>query len=151
MEDLRSVLGVLRQDDVATVDLTPPARQEDIACIVDASRAAGVNAELHLEVAGLPDAVALTAHRIVREGLTNVHKHARDAATIVTVAGNEDSGVRVEVVNRRPVGGGSLLPGSGAGLLGLRERVTLLGGTIESGPSPDGGWRLAAWIPWGSS
>jgi signal transduction histidine kinase len=84
----------------------------------------------------------------VQEGLTNVHKHARGAATVVTVAGRPCAGLRVEVVNRRPVGQAALLPGSGAGLNGLAERVGLLGGTLESGPTTDGGWRLAAWLPW---
>jgi signal transduction histidine kinase len=84
----------------------------------------------------------------VREGLTNVHKHARGAATCVCVTGDEQQGLTVEVVNRRPVASAVLLPGSGVGLLGLRERVGLLGGTLEAAPSRDGGWRLAAWLPW---
>jgi signal transduction histidine kinase len=74
MEDLRDVLGVLRAD---TVDLAPPPRRDDIARVVDASRAAGVQAELRMDVDELPDGLARTAHRIVQEGLTNVHKHAR--------------------------------------------------------------------------
>jgi signal transduction histidine kinase len=89
-----------------------------------------------------------TAYRVVQEGLTNVHKHARGAATSVTVAGDEVSGVTVEVVNQRPVASATLLPGSGAGLLGLRERITLLGGSLQCGPCTDGGWRLAVWLPW---
>jgi signal transduction histidine kinase len=56
--------------------------------------------------------------------------------------------VTVEVVNQRPVSPGSLLPGTGVGLVGLRERVALLGGTLEYGPGTGGGWRVAAWIPW---
>ena len=93
-----------------------------------------------MDVDELPDAVARTAHRIVQEALTNVHKHARGAATVVTIGGDERHGVTVEVVNRRPVGGAALLPGSGAGLLGLGERVALVGGTFGSGPTPEGGW-----------
>jgi len=149
MEDLREVLGVLGADPADGADLAPSPRTQDIARVVDASRAAGVQADLHLDVDELPDPVARTAHRIVREGLTNVHKHARGAATVVTVAGGAVDGVSVEVVNLRPAGAPPLLlPGSGVGLLGLRERVGILGGTLEAGPSPDGGWRLAAWLPW---
>jgi signal transduction histidine kinase len=148
MEDLREVLGVLRADAVDGADLAPPPRRDDIARVVDASRAAGVQAELRMDVDELPDALARTAHRVVQEGLTNVHKHARGAATVVTVAGRPCAGLHVEVVNCRPVGVAALLPGSGAGLSGLAERVGLLGGTLESGPSADGGWRLAAWLPW---
>jgi signal transduction histidine kinase len=151
MEDLREVLGVLRADDADGSDLAPAPRTDDIVRVVEASRAAGVHAELHLDIGDLPDPLARTAHRVVREGLTNVHKHARGAATVVRVAGSESDGVSIEVVNRRPVGGAALLPGSGAGLLGLHERVDLLGGTLESGPSSDGGWRLAAWLPWSAA
>ena len=63
------------------------------------------------------------------------------------ITGDGVQGVTVEVVNRRPVGSAALLPGSGTGLLGLRERVALVGGTLESGPSPDGGWRVVGWLP----
>lgn len=149
MEDLREVLGVLRPEAANRADLTPPPGPDDIARIVESSRAAGVQAELHMAVDDLPAPIARTAHRVVREGLTNVHKHARDAATRVTISGSEASGVTIEVVNRRPAGGVvSLLPGTGVGLYGLDERVGLLGGSLESGPCPDGGWRLAAWLPW---
>ncbi len=149
MEDLRDVLGMLRDPAANGTELAPPPRRDDIARVVEASRAAGMHAELRMELDELPDPIARTAHRVVREGLTNVHKHARGAATTVTVSGGEERGVTVEVVNQRPVGGVSLLPGSGVGLLGLRERVSLLGGTLESGPCAAGGWRLAAWLPWG--
>jgi len=148
MEDLREVLGVLRSGADEVADLRPAPRREDIARVVEASCAAGVHAELRMEAADLPDAVARAAHRVVREGLTNVHKHARGAAAVVTVSGDEHRGVSIEVVNRRPVGVASLLPGSGVGLLGLGERVGLLGGTMTSGPCDDGGWRLAVWLPW---
>jgi signal transduction histidine kinase len=149
MEDLRDVLGVLRSGaDVDDTDLAPQPRSGDIQRVVEASRAAGVRTELTMDVAELPDTIARTAYRVVQEGLTNVHKHARGAATSVTVAGDEVRGVTVEIVNQRPVASGTLLPGSGAGLLGLRERINLLGGSLQSGPCNDGGWRLAVWLPW---
>ena len=148
MEDLRDVLGVLRAgSDGDGTDLAPPPRGADIERIVEASRTAGVRTDLTMEVGELPDAVARTVHRVVQEALTNVHKHARDAATSVRITGDGAHGVTVEVVNRRPVGSAALLPGSGTGLLGLRERIALVGGTLESGPTPDGGWRVVAWLP----
>jgi signal transduction histidine kinase len=115
--------------------------------------------DLTIDVGELPDAIARTAYRIVQEGLTNVHKHARGAATSVTVVGDREVGVTIEIVNQRPVSAMTLLPGSGAGLVGLRERVALIGGTMQCGPDtraggadrvggPDGGWRLTAWLPW---
>ena len=151
MEDLRDVLGVLRS---GTVDvdnarqLTPQPRTADIQRIVEASRAAGVHVDLTMNVGELPDSVARTAYRVVQEGLTNVHKHARGAATAVSVDGDPQRGISIEVVNQRPVSAATLLPGSGAGLLGLRERIALVGGTMQSGVCPEGGWRLSAWLPW---
>jgi signal transduction histidine kinase len=150
MEDLREVLGVLRVGaDVTERDLRPTPRAADIRRLVDASREAGVRTELTMTVGDdLPEPIARTAYRIVQEGLTNVHKHARGADTSVTIEGDESSGIRVRVVNHRPVSAATLLPGSGFGHVGLLERVVLLGGTLESGATPDGGWRLAAWLPW---
>jgi signal transduction histidine kinase len=149
MDDLREVLGVLRAGSPGDgTDLAPPPGVADIERVVDASRAAGVRTTLTMEVSQLPDAVGRAAYRIVRESLTNVHKHARGAATAVTITGDDVHGVTVEVVNQQPVSRASLLPGAGAGLIGLRERVGLLGGRLDYGPSADGGWRVAAWLPW---
>jgi signal transduction histidine kinase len=149
MEDLRHVLGVLGAGAGAEADdLTPQPTAADIERVVAASRAAGVQAELTMTVTDLPDSVTRDVYRVVCEGLTNVHKHARGAATTITVRGDAECGVTVEVVNRRPVSGAALLPGSGIGLLGLRERVALHDGMLEALPLEDGGWRLAAWLPW---
>lgn len=152
LEELREVLGVLRSEGGADgADLAPTATVADIARLVDASRAAGVGVELVDEVPDLPDATARAVYRLVQEGLTNVHKHARGAATVVTVVGSEPDGVTVSVVNRAPVAAallGDHLPGSGSGLVGLSERIRLLGGTFDSGAEPSGGWALRAWLPW---
>ena len=146
MNDLREVLGVLRAGGGLDQDLRPSG--DDIAAVVDASRAAGVRVALDDGVGELPDTLARTAHRVVQEALTNVHKHARGAATTVALRGDSGVGVTVEVVNQRPVASDALLPGSGAGLAGLRERVALVGGTLDAGPTASGGWRVSAWLPW---
>jgi signal transduction histidine kinase len=152
MEDLRDVLGVLRSGDLGEgLELTPQPRLADIERIVEASRAAGVRVDLAMNVDELPDSVARTAYRIVQEGLTNVHKHARGAATSVSLDGDPQRGITVEVVNQRPVSAATLLPGSGAGLVGLRERIALAGGTMQSGACGEGGWRMAAWLPWAAA
>jgi signal transduction histidine kinase len=149
MDDLREVLGVLRAGGAGDgTDLAPQPGTADIERVVEASRAAGVHTTLTVELTDLPDAVARAAYRVVRESLTNVHKHARGAATAVAISGDEARGVSVEVVNERPVSQVTLLPGAGAGLIGLRERVGLLGGSLGYGPSADGGWRVTAWLPW---
>ena len=151
MEDLREVLGVLRTGaDLDGTELAPQPSVADIERIVGDSLAAGVRTDLTIDlpVGDVPDTVGRAAYRVVREGLTNAHKHARGAAASVMVTGDAKAGLRVEVVNCASVFTTTLLPGSGAGLLGLRERVTLLGGTLDAGPTDAGGWRLVAWLPW---
>ena len=84
----------------------------------------------------------------MQEALTNVHKHARGAATDVPRCGAAGRGVTVRVTNAGRWPRDSLLPGSGAGLVGLRERIELVGGTLTAGTADDGGWRVEAWLPW---
>jgi signal transduction histidine kinase len=150
MEDLREVLGVLRQDVSADgADLTPVPNAADLTRLVEASRHAGVSVRTEIMLpADLPETIGRTAYRIVQEGLTNVHKHARGAATDVLVRRDAVHGMTVRVTNVCPVAAGSLLPGAGAGLVGLRERVGLAGGVLTAGPVSDGGWRLEARLPW---
>jgi signal transduction histidine kinase len=154
LDDLRGVLGVLRADEFAEgVDLAPQPQLRDVPRLVESSRAAGVAVTL---LDRLPDGAAprvpeltgRTVYRVIQEALTNVHKHARDAATTVILSGAPGQGLAVEVVNVRPVAADSLLPGAGVGLVGLRERVELSGGTLEAGATPEGGWRVRAWFPW---
>src|SRR4051812_26294846 len=151
LEDLRSVLGVLRDDTSETgADLAPQPQLRDGPRLVASSSAAGVGVTLVDELPDepVPELTGRTVYRVVQEALTNVHKHARDAATTVRLAGKPDDGLVVEVVNVRPVSAESLLPGAGVGLVGLRERVVLAGGTLDAGPTDAGGWRLRAWFPW---
>jgi signal transduction histidine kinase len=150
MEDLREVLGVLRTDlSHDGADLAPVPRAADLARLVEASRAAGVQVTSSLTLPDdVPALVGRTVYRVVQEALTNVHKHARGVSTEVLVIGAPGTGVNVRVTNVRPVAADSLLPGSGSGLVGLRERVTLSGGRLDAGPTQDGGWRVEAWLPW---
>ncbi len=153
LDDLREVLGVLRSGPTTAdgSDLAPQPGTDDIARLVAASREAGIDIRLDVDVDGtLPDIVSRTAYRVVQEGLTNVHKHGGGAATVVTLSGDAARGLAVSVANRRPAGAASRLPGSGSGLVGIAERVALIGGTVEAGPTEDGGWRLAAWLPFTS-
>ena len=88
--------------------------------------------------------------RIVQEALTNIGKHARGTAGGVRVTGAAERGLHVSVRNRLPVHAptGPTLPGSGAGLLGLQERVTLAGGTLVHGPDGSGDFVVDAELPW---
>ncbi|MDJ1130802.1 sensor histidine kinase [Streptomyces iconiensis] len=126
--------------------------------LIASSRSAGLPVVLRTtgEPRPLPESTERAAYRIVQEALTNVHKHASGAETEVTVAYQHDT-VRVGVRNRAPSGertgrgtapdGTPLLPSGGHGLIGLRERVRLAGGTIDMGPHPDGGFQVTAQLP----
>jgi signal transduction histidine kinase len=140
LQELRQVLGMLR------TDLDPAAAYADLAALVQASVQAGQPVQLRDAAGPLPPTLARVVYRIAQEGLTNAHKHAPHAATTVTV---ERSGKGVIVSIHNGAGDRAAdLPGSGSGLIGLAERVQLMGGTLDSGPEPGGGWRLHAELPW---
>jgi len=141
LQDLREVIGVLR----APVGELPQPTFADLPALVEASQAAGVPVELSLEVAGtLPDHVGRTAYRIVQEGLTNAMKHAPGERVTIGVTGAAGNGLAVEVRNPAP----DSRRGEGQGLLGLAERAALVEGRLDHGRTPDGDFRLAAWLPW---
>lgn len=143
--ELRQVLAVLRSP--APPPREPQPRLEQVADLVDGVRAAGlpVTLAVHGDQARLPAAVELAGYRVVQEALTNVAKHAPGAATEVDVD-VQATQLMVSVTNAPPATRPSPAP-IGVGLVGLRERVELLGGTLDAGPSPAGGYRLVAVIP----
>ncbi|WP_067634962.1 sensor histidine kinase [Actinomadura latina] len=100
------------------------------------------------DLGALPPEVAASAHRVVQEALTNIRKHAADAATVrVTLARvGRDLEVAVRDDGR---GRGRMLPSGGFGLTGLAERVGALGGRLRAGPRPEGGWEVVALLPGG--
>jgi signal transduction histidine kinase len=148
--ELRRVLGVLRQDDDDVSGPAPP--QPGLAGIDALARgvtAAGVAVELRHEGTPrpLPSGVELSAYRIVQEALTNVVRHAGGAAAIVVVRFETDA-LTVEVIDAGC--GTPLTPatvGVGRGLVGVRERVQVLGGSLVAGPLAEGGFRVAARLP----
>lgn len=151
VEELRQVLAVLRADRTADDDPIaqdhPQPRLTDLTRLVDDARRAGqpVTARLDVGSTDLPDAVQRTVFRVVQEGLTNARKHAPLAHVQLDVLADDD-GARVRLVNPLPVGvGAGEIPGAGAGLTGLDERVRLDGGTFEHGVR-DGEFHLTARI-----
>ena len=93
----------------------------------------------------LPARVDLAAYRIVQEALTNVLKHAGPTPEAEVRLSTRDNMLTIEVIDRGS--GASTLPGSGQGLVGMRERAALLGGTFEAGPRLGGGFRILARLP----
>ncbi|MBO2450046.1 histidine kinase [Actinomadura barringtoniae] len=153
MEDLREVIGVLRDDEHAAEPDRPQPALSDIPALVAESREAGAHIELEVKVldpAAVPARVGRHAYRIVQEGLTNARKHAPGAHVHVTVEASGGELV-VDITNPLPRGavahpGPPPMPGAGAGLVGLGERVALVGGTIDHGRTGDR-FRLRARLP----
>ena len=144
LTEMRRLLGLLREGDTG---VAPQPGLDDVRHLVDEARAAGmrVAADLPESAPDVPDGVGLAAYRIVQEALTNVRKHAGpDAAVDVRVA--VDRGVAIDV---RDDGRGAAARGDGRGLglVGMRERAAVHGGTLEAGPAPGGGFAVSARLP----
>jgi signal transduction histidine kinase len=147
MAEMRRLIGVLKADD-QDAELMPQPGLGQLDQLLDTVRSAGLPVEVVVEGTSrpLPPGVDLTAYRIVQEGLTNVLKHAGSAHARVTVR-YDDAAIAVEVADD---GRGVLTDpadGSGHGLLGMRERVAVFDGTLETGARPGGGFVLRARIP----
>jgi signal transduction histidine kinase len=147
LAEMRRVVGMLRVAEEE--DLRPQPGLVDVPALVEQSRAAGAEVALTLRPPGRPThaSVELAAYRLVQEALTNARRHSPGAPVDVRVVG-DDAEVVVEVVNRRD--GAIPAPrseSSGFGLVGMRERVRLLGGRLDAGPTDGGGFALTARLP----
>lgn len=149
MTELRRMLGVLRSNGDAPLTAPQPTLRALDALVADVtSSGIAVTVQRAGSLDALPIAVDLTAYRIVQEGLTNVVKHAPGASAVVAItpAAND---LTVTVTNTQGARrtGPEAPTGRGVGLIGLSERVELLGGTLAAGPQPLGGYRLQARLP----
>jgi signal transduction histidine kinase len=152
LEDLRAVIGVLRDEPAGDAPEPPQPTLDDLPALMAESRGAGMQVTFEYGVpadASVPAALGRNAYRLVQEGLTNARKHAHGTTVDVAVSGGPGTGLTVEVRNRIPVGQpvGPGIPGAGTGIVGLAERVALAGGRLEHGPA-GGDFRLHAWLPW---
>ncbi|CAM5248630.1 hypothetical protein STANM309S_05313 [Streptomyces tanashiensis] len=151
LAEMRRLLSVLRSDG-SEGERAPQPGLDRVQQLVEATVRAGVPAELRLaaDLGEVPQAVDLSAYRIVQEALANVVRHAPGASTRVSVRADE-GWLTVLVVNGPSLEEGSSVergvPGTGHGLVGMRERVRLTGGSLDTGPLPDGGFRVAARLP----
>jgi signal transduction histidine kinase len=167
LDELRHLLGVLRPE-TDPDGLGPQPGLADLPRLVEQTRRAGLDVALATDgvPAGLPARVDLFAYRIVQEALTNVVKHAGPGAHAKVRLGTDRRGIVIEVLDdghptesgsepadgRRPADADrpdtSGRP-AGHGIVGMRERARLLGGTLEARPRPDGGFRVLAHLPTG--
>jgi signal transduction histidine kinase len=144
--ELRRILALLREPHAGAMSRPQPSLA-DLEALAADHRAGGL--PVRLTIAGsprpLPGGVELSIYRIVQEALTNVVKHSRANGVTVTLS-YRAAGIEVEVIDD----GVPLAPDDGQpghGLVGMRERIALLGGTLEAGPRDGRGFRVAAWLP----
>lgn len=147
LEEVRSVLGVIRNEGDAP--LAPQAELAELPRLVAGVRSPGFGAELidRLEGAVPGRAAQFAAYRIVQEALTNVVRHAEATMAVVAIERLADE----LLVTIDDDGTGLAGAPEGSGILGMRERAALLGGSVEVGPSPRGGTRVTARLPWGAT
>jgi signal transduction histidine kinase len=150
--EMRRLVGVLRDDGEAAA-LVPQPTVGEIPALL--ARLASAGLDVDLEIDGIqrevPAGVELSAYRIVQEALTNTLKHAGAGHATVRLAWSQDH-LDVEVSDDGPAAGFTVpqqvrADSGGKGLVGMRERVMLFGGELEAGPSPHGGYRVAARLP----
>jgi signal transduction histidine kinase len=148
LTDIDRLLGLLRQDGVA--GRQPTQGIGDVPALVERIRTTGVDVELTApaDLPRIPVATGAAAFRIVQEALTNVIKHAGPAKVRVVIEVDGDLRLSVEDDGRGAAAERSADTGRiGRGLIGMRERATLLGGELTAGPRPGGGYRVAAQLP----
>ena len=156
LREMRSILDVLRQaDDQDPTQPAPGLAMVDV--LVATATGAGLSTTLRVEGTPrrLPATVDLTAYRIIQESLTNAVRHAGPASATVAL-GWSDSRLCVDVVDTGRGGtvngeaADGLVPGGRHGLVGMRERAVAVGGTVEAGPVPGGGFAVRAQLPTGA-
>jgi signal transduction histidine kinase len=148
LEEMRRLLGVLRDGEQADTPLTPQPDIDALDGLLEQVRAAGL--ATRLTRTGAPAAVSpgaqLAIYRLVQEALTNTLKHARGASAAEVRLHYDADTLSLEVVdNGAPAAGPAT--GGGHGLAGMRERAAAYGGAVEAGPHSQGGWRVRARIP----
>jgi signal transduction histidine kinase len=145
MDELRRVLGVLRDDAGGDVEHAPQPGLDQLAELLDAARGAGTPVRLVVEgrATTLAAGVDLTAYRIVQEALTNARRHAPGAAVDVELRYGEET----LTVSIRDTGPGAAATAEGHGLRGMRERAETVGGTLRTGPGEHGGFVVEAELP----
>ena len=145
MTELRRLLGLLRKGDGAP-SLAPQPGLDGVGDLVAKAREAGVAVRVRTDgdLTGIPRGVDLSAYRIVQESLTNVLKHAR-ARHVEVLLRSRGRCVEIDVTDD-----GTAAPGPGTGglgLIGMRERVAVYGGTVQAGPLDQGGYQVRAMLP----
>lgn len=152
LAEMRRVVGLLRETEGHSPDLAPLPRLTDLSFLVEKVRSAGVPVELSVEGEARPlaDGVELSAYRIVQESLTNAVQHGGPGVSAEVAVSYGDNALDVMVIDDGRGAAAASSNGGGNGLVGIRERVAVLGGSFEAGAKPGGGYRVHASIPYQS-
>jgi signal transduction histidine kinase len=144
LTEMRRMVGVLRTGD-APPDLAPPPTLDQLGSLADNFRRAGLDVVLETDGSpgSLPPGLDLTAYRLVQEALTNTLRHARASQVVVHIGYRQDC----LLICVRDDGEGPNGTPPGTGLLGMRERVAVYGGTLSTGAAAGGGFELRAELP----
>ena len=143
--EMREVVRVLRDDESA--DLAPASRVEDLERLVgESGERARIEVELSGETSRLSPALSGAVYRLAQESITNAQRHARGLTRIRVEVNVDDTSVELRVLDDgEPAAAGKA--SSGYGLIGMKERTQLLGGTLEACPGPERGWTVTATLP----
>jgi signal transduction histidine kinase len=153
MAELRHVMGLLAGPGGEHLDgpsdgLEPQPGLEQLDALLERVRAAGVPVRAAVSLPGpLPPGIDLAAYRVVQEALTNTIKHAPGAVASVTI-GHDGDWLEIEVSDTGGTPSARPRTGDGRGLIGMRERLALYGGTLDAGRTAEGGFRIKARVPW---
>jgi signal transduction histidine kinase len=143
LTEMRTMVRTLRRNEPA--DRAPSPRVADLERLTSRARTGPVvEVVLTGDVDGLPDAVGAAIYRLAQESVTNARRHARHASRIEVCVAVDETSVRLSVTDD---GDGGAAGSSGFGLIGMRERADLLGGTCEAGPNAGRGWTVTAVLP----
>ncbi|MFE0043533.1 sensor histidine kinase [Streptomyces albireticuli] len=146
---MRRLVGVLREGDAET---EPVAGLPEVRALTEAFARTGPPVVLYIEQGmehWIPADVAAGVHRVVREALTNIRKHAADATAVRIGLRGVPAGVELRIADdgRNAAALSEKARGGGFGLVGLGERVKAMGGLLRAGPAPEGGWEITALFP----
>jgi signal transduction histidine kinase len=147
LDELRHVVHVLRNPGAAG----PSSGLVDIASLIDGALRDGVDVRAQVlvsDAATCDPQVAHACYRLVQESISNVRRHAPGQAVRLEVRGGPQTGVSITATNWLTPGAHPTSVGGGHGLTGMSERVALVGGSFQAGPTPDGAFTLIAWLPW---
>ncbi|MEV6492344.1 ATP-binding protein, partial [Actinoplanes sp. NPDC051633] len=147
LTDMRRLLGVLRADDQEALTAPQPGLDE-LPALIEKAQTSGLDLSVEItDLTGVPEPVALAAYRIIQEALANAARHAPGGQVRLEARAAED---RLDLVVRNGIGEDGPPSGGigGHGLMGMRERAELLGGTLHAAPDGAGGFRVEASLPY---